>query len=226
MKRLLPLAALVLLAACASGPRGPDYRGTRLKPVAAPSEVIAAEIAFAQLAQEKGQWAAFRATATDDAQMFVPQRVSAQAWLKAQAEPAVAVRWQPHQVWSSCDGSYAVTRGGWESPNAAGTFATVWQRQKKGDYKWVADMSLTTDGKVPAPEMISAKVAECKPAAVLPAAAAPQPGIDRQDGVSTDRTLRWSTAVGSDGSRTITVSLWNGQGFETVLDHHVPASRS
>jgi hypothetical protein len=177
MKRILIAATLSLaLAACASGQartRGP------LKPVANPSEVIAAELAFARLAQEKGQWSAFRATAAKDAEMFVPQRVKAADWLKGRAEPAQAVKWQPHTVWSSCDGSFAVTRGGWSSDNASGTFATVWQRQQNGGHKWVADMSLTSDGPVRPPEMIAARVAECKvrPGAWPPPAMAPCAGV-------------------------------------------------
>ena len=221
MKRFLIAATLSLtLAACASGPRGPRFG--KIEPVANPSAVIAAELAFARLAQEKGQWAAFRSTAADGAEMFVPNRVKASDWLKGRAEPAVAVTWQPHAVWSSCDGSYAITRGGWQSPNASGTFATIWQRQKNGEHKWIADMSLTSDGAAVVPEMIAARVAECK---VRPAQA---PLIvvtdtDWQTGASADGTLRWGTGVTNRGGRRILVSLWNGTSYETVLDHSVPA---
>ncbi|MFN9580845.1 MAG: hypothetical protein ACK56H_12460 [Novosphingobium sp.] len=222
MKRFLIAATLSLtLAACASAPRGPRFG--KIEPVANPSAVIAAELAFARLAQDKGQWAAFRATAADGAEMFVPGRVKAADWLKGRAEPAVAVKWQPHAVWSSCDGSYAVTRGGWEWSNASGSFATIWQRQKNGDLKWIADMSLTTGGASAAPEMIAARVAECK---VRP----PAPPVlvvtdtDWQTGTSRDGTLHWGTGVTTLGGRTIKVSLWNGTKFETVLDQTVPAS--
>jgi hypothetical protein len=226
MTRYLPLFALPLLAACASGAQGPRYRGIELRPAANPSAVIAAEIGFAQLAQDKGQWAAFRETATADAEMFVPQRVRAQDWLKGRAEPAVAVKWQPHAVWSSCDGSYAVTRGGWESPNAAGTFATVWQRQKDGGYKWAADMSLTSGSNPAPPEMIAAKVAECAPKAPPLPVDASEIGLDRKVQTSLDNTLFWSTAVAADGSRRVAVSLWNGRGYDLVIDQHVPAAQN
>lgn len=224
MKRTLIAASLAIaLAACASGQGG--FRGERLRPAANPSAVIAAELAFARLAQEKGQWAAFRATAANGAEMFVPQRVKAADWLKARAEPAVAVKWQPHAVWSSCDGSFAVTRGGWDSPNASGSFATIWQREKNGGYKWLSDMSLTADGPAAAPEMIVARVAECK---VRPAAPPVLVATDTdwQTGGSRDGTLQWGTGVTALGGRTIKVSLWNGTVFEPVLEHTVPASEA
>src|SRR5690606_29429218 len=94
-----------------------------------PGKVVAAEIAFARTAQEKGQWTAFAEFAADDAVMFVPAPVKAKDWLKGQRDPAEAVRWQPHQVWSSCDGTLAVTRGAWQrADGSTGYFTTVWQR--------------------------------------------------------------------------------------------------
>lgn len=221
MKRFLIAAVLsTALASCASAPRGPRF--APIAPVANPSAVIAAELAFARLAQDKGQWAAFRATAADGAEMFVPQRVKAADWLKGRAEPEEAVKWQPHAVWSSCDGSYAVTRGAWQSPNASGTFATIWQRQKDGELKWIADMSLTSGAAAASPEMIAARVAECKVRPVQ----APLIAVtdsDWQTGASSDGTLRWGTGVTTRGGRRILVTLWNGTSFETVLDHSVPA---
>ena len=220
MKHFLIAASVSLaLAACAGGQGGP--RG-QLRPVANPSAVIAAELAFARLAQDKGQWAAFRATAADGAEMFVPHRVKAADWLKGRAEPAVAVKWQPHAVWSSCDGSYAVTRGGWDSPNASGTFATIWQRQNNGTLKWLTDMSLTSDGASSAPEMIAARVAECKVRPPAPPTLAVA-DTDWQTGASVDGTLHWGTGVTTLGGRTIKVSLWNGTAFETVLEQTVRA---
>src|SRR5690606_6301016 len=97
-----------------------------------PGKVIAAELAFARAALEKGQWTAFAEFAADDAVMFVPQPVDAGEWLRKQRDPAQAVRWQPHQVWSSCDGTLAVTKGAWQRPDASvGYFTTVWQRNRR-----------------------------------------------------------------------------------------------
>lgn len=220
MKRFLIAATLSLaLCACAAGQaRGRDP----LKPVANPSAVIAAELAFARLAQEKGQWAAFRATAAKGAEMFVPQRVRAADWLKGRAEPAQAVKWQPHAVWSSCDGSYAVTRGGWTSGKGAGFFNTVWKRQEDGGYKWVLDMGDDAQAQSTPPEMIAAKVATCmKPGTMAIEQSDPETGIFT--GWSNDKTLIWTAQVQPDGKHRFIVQTWNGQDMDTVLDTAAPA---
>ncbi len=223
MKRRVALLALAL-SACSGGGGPREYPGVRLKPAANPSEVIAAELAFAQLAQTKGQWTAFRETATQDAEMFVPQRVNAQSWLRGKADPATAVKWQPHQVWSSCDGSLSVTRGAWQSAKATGFFTTIWQRQKDGGLKWVLDQGDPLATALVAPEMIAAKVADCSPpklAIPLSPEPAASPAPDRKERFSTDGTLTYSTEVFSDGSRQFVVKLWNGKAFDAVLDSSV-----
>ena len=219
MKRLILFLALTATACASSGPR--EYPGVRLKPAADPSAVIAAELAFAQLAQAKGQWTAFRETASADAEMFVPQRVNAQAWLKGRADPAVAVKWQPHQVWSSCDGSFSVTRGAWQGRKATGHFTTVWQRQKDGGFKWVLDMGDPVATPLIAPEMIAAKVADCSPPRLaIPVSPEPatSPAPDRKQRGSLDGTLIYVTEILADGSQLFVVKLWDGKAFNTVLD--------
>ncbi len=135
MKRLFPL----VLLASALPVAAQDIRPA-ITPIGNPSALIAAESAFARLAREKGQWTAFAETATDEAEMFVPQRTPAKAWLKGRANPPQAVQWQPSSVWMSCDGSAGVTFGGYQAGAGYGWFSTVWERQKKkGDYKWVLD---------------------------------------------------------------------------------------
>lgn len=228
MRRGVLLAALgvSLLAGCASdGPRSRGGRldlggpGDRLEFRADPSAVIAAELAFARLAQEKGQWTAFIETSTDDAVMFVPQAVNAHQWLRQQTNPAQAVKWQPHQVWSSCDGTLAVTKGAWQRPNGVGYFTTVWQRQKNGDYKWVLDQGDGLKEALPAPEMIAGQVAECSKASPpdIPAAEG------RTVGWSKDKTLQWIVEVEPDSSRSFKVHRWDGNGYEEVLRSDVAA---
>lgn len=220
MKRLALLSALAL-AACSSGSQRTDYRGVKLRPAANPSAVIAAELAFAQLAQDKGQWAAFRETAADEAEMFVPQRVKAQDWLKGKAEPATALKWQPYEVWSSCDGSYAITRGGWTGPRGAGHFNTVWQRQNNSRHKWVLDIGDDAQAASSPPEMIAARVAVCpqKDAPLAAPAAAPfEAGADSKTGYSSDRTLSWTSEVRPGDTHRLTVRMWDGSEYDTVID--------
>ena len=197
-----------------------------------PSAVIAAEVAFAQLAQAKGQWTAFRSTATKDAVMFAPQMTYAAAFLKDQTDPVAAVKWQPHQVWSSCDGTLAVTRGAWQSPaGASGYFTTVWQRQKDGKYKWVLDQNEALPFPMDPPEMIAAKVADC-PAGYRPGRAAkpkdfkgPLPALDpaRRTGRSLDGTLGWDVTVAPTGARRFVVAMTSGGQSVTVQDLQVEA---
>jgi hypothetical protein len=210
MKRMILWGLAVSLVASPALSREPKQR----EGFANPSAAIAAEIAFAQLAQTKGQWTAFRTTATKDAVMFVPQMVLAQVHLNGKADPAQSVKWQPHQVWSSCDGSIAVTRGAWQSDKATGWFSTIWQRQKKGDYKWILDQGDETPMALDAPDMIVAKVAECPPnyrggkqkrKDVKGKVALGDPAY--RTGQSDDATLTWEVRVAPDGARNFTMSL-------------------
>ena len=219
MKRAILFLALAATACASAAPR--QYPGVKLKPAANPSAVIAAELAFAQLAQTKGQWTAFRETATADAVMFVPQRVNAQAWLKGKADPAVAVKWQPHAVWSSCDGSFAVTRGAWQGPKEVGYFTTIWQRQKDGKFKWVLDMGDPIAEPLAAPEMIAAKVADCSTvtAGQVSATGKTDGSIVRQhDAASDDGTMEWTSLVLASDKARLTVRIWDGKAFDTVID--------
>lgn len=205
MKRLAALAALALTA-CAPQ-MGNRADAPRLRLAANPSAVIAAEIGFNRLAQDQGQWTAFRETAAKGAEMFVPDRVAADSWLKSRTNPPVAVKWQPSDVWSSCDGTYAVTRGVWQRPGSTGSFATVWQRQKDGRYKWLLDMSLADETTAASPDTVNATVADCprgperKPPVAPEISAASSPPSK-----SDDATLTWQAQVTDGGARQFT--LW------------------
>ncbi len=243
MKRLLVGLALLALAVPAAwaqnGPGGPPPRGGgRLGGYANPSAVIAAEIAFAQLAQAKGQWTAFRETAAADAVMFAPAMVPAQVWLKNRANPPVAVAWQPHQVWSSCDGATMVTTGAWQRGDKNGWFTTVWQRQDKGGYRWVFDHGDEARVPLAAPEMIAGRVADCperrageRPGGPLPArqdrpakpAKTPPVPFDpaRREGRSQDGTLTWRVTAAPDGTHDFTAQLLIDGRMQVIRQEHV-----
>ncbi|PZQ24252.1 MAG: hypothetical protein DI569_02370 [Sphingopyxis macrogoltabida] len=210
-----------LLAGCSGGPRD-DLRN---RPLAAnPSAFVAAEIGFARLAQDKGQWTAFRETAHPDAVMFVPQRVSARDWLRRQTDPAEAVRWQPHAVYVSCDGNAGATTGAWQKGSENGYFTTIWLRDERGRMRWVLDHGDTLTTPRDAPDFIATKQAACgsRPGVDVDAAAE---GADRMIGLSHDQTLSWTSTVESGGARRVTVRLWDGSAMQPVIDDRVDAPR-
>lgn len=240
MKRLAACVALLAFAPAALAQDGPPDPprggGVRLGSLANPSAAIAAEIAFARLAQEKGQWTAFKATATEDAVMFTPRMVLAQTWLKDRANPPAGLNWQPHAVWSSCDGSLMVTHGAWQNGARHGWFTTVWQRQEKGGYKWVLDHGDETQSALDAPDMLSARVAECpeRRAGPRPASGAkprkpPRPpkappvpfDPARREGRSSDGSLTWQVTVAPDGTRAFVARMTVEGQVQDIRNEHV-----
>ena len=197
---------------------------------ASPSSVIAAELAFARKAQEVGQWTAFAEYATRDAVMFVPALVNAQDWLRGQSNPPQAVRWQPHQVWSSCDGSLAVTKGAWQrSDGSVGYFTTVWQRQgkKQDEYRWVLDQGDVLAEPLTPPEMIEARIAECPRPMQHDAVILDPPACTSQGcsggGRSGDDSLEFHYETRPGGARALRVSMTVGGRMEEVLRSEVGA---
>jgi hypothetical protein len=231
------LAALAV-AGCAPGPPRPTLaRGERAEQFLRgnPSAIVAAELAFARAAQEKGQWTAFADYAADDAVMFVPEVVRARDWLKGRANPAEAVRWQPHQVWASCDGTLAVSKGAWQRPDGStGYFSTVWKRQRNGAYKWVLDQGDEVERPLEAPAMIGGTVADCAARtdrfdrrARLESAAIAPPACDagtcKGGGASADGTLAYSYSVAPSGARELTVRMRQQDEMREVLHSEVAA---
>ena len=214
LRLLVSLCLAAILAGCAAGGPRPGSR-ERLADKADVSAVVAADLAFARLARDKGQWQAFRETMGDGAVMFVPQMTDARGWLADQAEPAQPAVWRPERVVSSCDGTLAASMGSATLPD--GTFShyiTVWKRQRNGAYRWVLDTGDPTPEAPDPPEMIGSTVAPCSPAppADMPAAIA----------ASDDRTLRYTLAGQTDGEQELEVSYWTGKAFEVFYRRPVP----
>ena len=167
--RVAAWGALALVAAPVGAQDDPDgaARITVRAPAVArafaqPSDVVATEIAFARAARAKGQWPAFRAFAAPGAEMFAgaaPVRVA--AWTEGRANPATVLAWSPTLVWISCDGSYALSYGGWTAGKDHGWFATIWQRQKKGAWRFVLDQGGDLAAPLADADMIAAHVAAC-----------------------------------------------------------------
>ncbi|MBO9602109.1 MAG: hypothetical protein J7496_06335 [Novosphingobium sp.] len=213
---------------------GRSGRSRAQQPGADPGVVVATEIAFARLAKEKGQWTAFAKFATKDAVMFVPEPVRAQKWLGGRKNPLQTVDWEPYRVWTSCDGTIAVTKGPWTGPDGArGYFTTIWQRQKDDTYRWVLDQGDTLAKPLDEPDLVQADVADCPPR--TPGAFGgyrhgkapkfvPSPvAADGLSGTSSDGTLSWSASVAPDRSREVHVSLRRGQEMQEALVSRVAA---
>jgi hypothetical protein len=238
MSRLAPqalLAALAatLLAGCASD--GPRARGHRLDlggprdrdelVVANPSAVIAEELAFARMARERGTWTAFRHYSTEDALWPAPALSNVRQDLAGAPDPAEAIVWGPDAVWVSCDGSFALSTGPATYPTGRRSrFATIWQRQRDGDYRWVLDQGFDLEAGHAQPEMIAAQVADCPPG--FDGWNRRRPPVRRGEawgsGRSNDGTLEWSTAVAADCGRTFTVSINRGGALTEVFRREAP----
>jgi hypothetical protein len=220
MKAFPVLLAAAALSACAGSPSREYYE---FQPkIANPSAIIAADIGFNQLAQQKGQWTAFRETAAKDAIMFMPQPTLALEWLKGKADPVASVKWQPHKAVMSCDGKTGVTTGAWERPDGAvGYFTNVWQFVEKnargdGEWKWVLHHNDTLAVPRAPKEMIETKVASCKGRASATFTTRPQ-GATIKTGYAGDQSLRHTYIVQPSGARTVEITLWNGAATETVI---------
>ncbi len=210
---VMALAAAAVSAQPADGGRG--GRGPR-QTYANPSAVIAADLALSRAAREKGQWRALRDAAAPGALLFAPQAVDAATWLRRQPEPAAPERWQPRAVWMSCDGAYAVSRGAWTRGDESGEYVVVWERQKKGRWKWLLREEGGAADLGESPEMIAGTVAECSG---LPRRR-PSENAERLDpanAISADRSLRWTVQAAPDCSRAISVEAWDGRVFATVF---------
>lgn len=210
MHRLISIAALALsLAGCATTSEPRDPAASRLAPRGEPSAVIAAELAFARAARVKGTWTAFREYATGDAVWPGPQWQNVQIALKGVADPAEAIVWGPDLVWTSCDGSFGFSTGPATYPNGRKSrFATIWQRQNNGEYRWVVDQGFDLEEGYAAREMISGRKAECPPGLSnrirrVPAA---RRGEAWQSGRADDGTLAWTTELAADCRRTLVVN--------------------
>lgn len=230
MKRALLCACALALAGSAQAREQRPFPGSGAgNSYANPSAVIATEIAFAQMAQEKGQWTAFLAYAANDGVIFTPQMAYAQRALKGRANPPVAVKWQAHSVWSSCDGSLMVSHGAWQRPDATGWFTTIWQRQRDGNYRFVLDHGDETAQPIPAPDMLSGLTADCPervrrsgggkpPEMPKPPKVSELPPLDpaHRTGKSDDGSLSWDVTVAPDRARKLVVT-WKKGGEERQL---------
>lgn len=181
---------------------------------------VDAERDFNRTAQTQGQWTAFRRYAADDAVIFTPKPVNAQAFLKDRKDPPIAVQWWPAESYVSCDGTAAVNTGPWAAPRGSGFFTTVWVRQADGGWKWVYDGGDALKTPRALPEKPGVRRAACSD---VPPLGPAMPGPDSGASASRDGSLRWHWAMAADGGRSFTASIWTGERFEDVVTDRVAA---
>lgn len=217
--------SLMVASTAADARRRPEVRVD-----ATPSAVVTAEMALSRLAREKGVVAALQETATSDAVLFTPDMVAAQAALRKSGYAPPSMNRTVRRVLMSCDGALAVASGRWQGENSAsGQFVTVWQRQGDGrgrkdvlkQWKWLAtaattdaattDSARASDAAEDGPELVETSVAACSkiPTERLPA---PYPVGTKfpKEGVSADRSLRWTVRTDPDGAQALMVEMWDG----------------
>lgn len=184
---------------------------------------VDAERAYAAMAQEKGQWTAFRTTAAPHAVIFVPDPADAAEFLKDRKDPPVSVKWQPSESYLSCDGRTAANLGPWQRPTSVGYFATVWTRTA-GTWRWDLDFGDGLEKRMSAaPAKVPVRRAACRIArpALLPKLAA----VEKSGrGSSRDHSLEWLWRVEKGGARHLLVYLWNGKRYDAVIDRTITAN--
>lgn len=227
MKVWLVLAFAAALASCASPQgRGADSRQLQFAPN--PTNVLTLDIAMNREAQDAGVYDAMAQMAANRAVIFVPQPVSAEAWLRDQPVRGLSVSWEPHRVILSCDGKTGVTTGAFEAGETAGYYTTVWQyfasssRPSDGEWRWVLSHSAALDIPRKGPKMLQTQSASCDGTPNV-AVSVPQEGTRLTQTQSADQSLSYSWLYRPDGSREIVVKIWDGAQHNAVLTDVAPA---
>ena len=214
MKRIF-LLALALPTALLAGKADPG------------AALIAADDAYARAASEDGEWTATRAVSLPQSEMFVPERVKILEFGKDRPDSEAATRWRAEQAWISCDGTAGVTFGRWSLPgtNLKGWYEAVWGQMRDGSYRMLLRKAGSEPRKVRFKNGRKGVRAACTGKPFL-AVVAPAEGDDFKFGASNDMTLTWSSLVTGSGEVQIAVRLWDGQDFQSVLEHVAPAPAS
>jgi hypothetical protein len=119
-------------------------------PPSSPTDVLAVDRDFAQLALDAGIRTAYDRYLAPDAIVFRPLPVAARAWLDTHEPATGRLEWAPATALTACDASLAVTLGTWSytardsrTPDT-GHYLTAWRRDAEGnDWRIVLDQSLS-----------------------------------------------------------------------------------
>jgi hypothetical protein len=162
-------------------------------------------------------------------------------WLAGRADPPQSVGWWPTAIWTSCDGTLAISFGRYIEPSGiVGSYATAWKLQGDGEYRWAYDMGGPDNPQpplpapraepdidtivVPAIDVIDGRVADCRRRAALPPAPsspAPENGSGG-GGRSDDGTLQWRWEHRADGTRRMVADYLRDGRWEQAIDFTMP----
>ncbi|NNC48879.1 MAG: hypothetical protein HKO13_10700 [Sphingomonas sp.] len=180
-----------------------------------PTDPVAIERTFASDAQRLGQWTAFAKWAHDDAIIVGRSVINAKTFAEAQDNPPQAIRWWPVESFRSCDGRTAFNVGGWEDPVSGekGRFHTVWVHGEDG-WRYIVDIGSRGQEAMADTGGVEIRRASClnepearKPAEMLARRESSDPP---RSGSSIDGTLMYRWHLGDDGSKSVTLNLWDG----------------
>jgi ketosteroid isomerase-like protein len=147
MKKLVCTALLLGIASLSFAQRAPEK-----SPLQA---MVDTELAFAQLAADKGTREAFVAFIADDGVLFRPAAVNGKQWFKEHPQPASDKRpllsWYPAVAGVARAGDMGYSTGPWEFKRdthdaksvAWGHFLTIWKKQANGEWKFAIDLGIS-----------------------------------------------------------------------------------
>lgn len=108
-----------------------------------------AELAFAQLAGERGIRTAFRTWMTDEARVFMPRMTTAKVQYAPEPGDTGHLAWYPEAMGIAESGDLAWSLGPWTYAPSRGTpgrvhghFLSLWRKQATGDWRVVADIGV------------------------------------------------------------------------------------
>ncbi|PSJ40520.1 nuclear transport factor 2 family protein [Allosphingosinicella deserti] len=110
--------------------------------------VVAAERAFAAMAQDQGISAAFKTFAAEDGILLVPEPTPARPHFEKLGDAPGSLRWWPVYAGIAQSGDLGFTTGPFVSDDGRNTgqgwFFTIWKRQLDGRWRWLLDHGTPT----------------------------------------------------------------------------------
>ena len=237
--RLAVLAIALALAACTSRSYSDDQyqRLLRSAPGAAqPSRIVARESEMLRAVQDEGRFSASLEFAASGATVLSTsgERVAAE-YLSDLDDSGSIAQWSPALVWMSCDGTFAVSQGRFQtSAGDVGSYLTSWQRARDGDYEWLHYAGALDDPQPPREassavtdpnaivveglESIDGNVSDC----TAPTSAAPPVAEGLAITNSPDGTLSWRWGY-SGPARIFRLYAFTEGRWALVVDERWPA---